>query len=178
MAKRRKAVSKPQKLLDTISEKRGRGRPKRVSPSETEGRAYNYRIIFDQIWDAIGEPLLKAQTKQDVIEVFGKDGRYLHEFEPIAGLVLSAIHDPEFPKTRQTQINFLADSLPGRGRVSLRRSRDICAEVRAQQKKAHHIIRHEFYVECSCGYKGPALNNACRKCKTKIGFVWEPGLEM
>ena len=176
MPKHRKDVSKPKKPLDTFSEKRGRGRPKKVNPSETEGRAHNYRVIFGQIWDVIGEPLLKAQTEQEVIEVVKKYVSYLPEFEPIAALVLKAIHDPEFPKTREVQINFLADSLAARGWVSLRRSRDICAEVRAKQKKAHHIIRHEFYIECSCGYKGPALDNACKRCKTKIEFGLGSGI--
>src|SRR5437867_6072956 len=68
------------------------------------------------------------------------------------------------------QINFLADSLAGTGIVSPRRSRDICAAERAKEKRTHRIIRFEFYVECSCGYKGPSENHACRKCGATISF--------
>ncbi len=52
------------------------------------------------------------------------------------------------PLRREAQINFLADSLAGRGLVSPRRSRDICAQERATEKRRHRIIRQEFYVEC------------------------------
>ena len=38
--------------------------------SEVSGRAYNYRLIFNQTWDRIGERLLKAQTEEEVIQAF------------------------------------------------------------------------------------------------------------
>jgi len=62
------------------------------------------------------------------------------------------------------QIHFLADSVAGQGFVTPRRSREICAEERA--KKKYFIVRREYYIECSCGYKGPALDGACRDCGT------------
>ena len=67
--------------------------------------------------------------------------------------------DPKFPKKAKTQIAFFADSLAGLGQISPRRSRDICAEGR--KKKHHTIIRQDYYIECTCGYEGPAKHGAC-----------------
>jgi len=90
----------------------------------------------------------------------------------LVGDILALIRDPKFPKRREQRINFLADSLGGRPDVALRTSRDICAKERAKQRSrsAHKILRHEYYVECTCGYKGPARDNACRKCGAEITF--------
>jgi hypothetical protein len=51
-----------------------------------------------------------------------------------------------------------------------RRSRDICQEERTKEKRAHRILRYEFYVECSCGFKGRSQNHACQKCGAEIDF--------
>lgn len=168
MPKRRKSAPKQEKALDTVEGKRGRGRPARVRASEIAGRAYNYRLIFSQNWDFIGEPLLKAMTEGEVVQVL--NGRYMREFVPIAPLILKVLHDPEFPKRRETQINFLADSLAGYGWISARHSRNICERERTKEKDATHIIRYEFKIECSCDFKGFSRDHACPKCKAKISF--------
>ncbi len=91
------------------------------------------------------------------------------EFMPYrAPLILKVLKERTFPKRRKAQINFVADSVAGLGLVSARRSRDICVEDRARARRAHHIIRYEFYVECSCGYKGHSIDHACRKCGAPI----------
>lgn len=168
MSKRKKHVQRVEKALDTFSGKRGRGRPG-VRASEIAGRAGGYRLIFSEIWDTVGEALLKAQKEEEVIQALDKDGRYTREFVPITSLILKVLRDPAFPRReREARINFLADSLAGLGRVSPRRSRDICEEVRAKEKRAHHIISYEFWVACSCGYKGRSENHACRKCGARI----------
>lgn len=172
MAERKKATKKSQNPLDTFSEKRGRGRPYKIRASEVVGRAYNYRIIFGQIWDKLKEPLLKATTEEEVLGAF-EQTTYKQEFAPMGSLILSVLREPEFPKRdRQARIGFLADSLAARGVVTPRSSRDICTRERARErrKSTHKILRHEFYIECSCGYKGPARDSACRKCGAKIGF--------
>ena len=84
--------------------------------------------------------------------------------------VLQVLREPKFPKQRAPQSNFLADSLAGLGWISPRRSRDICERERAKGKRAHHIIRYEFYVECSCGYKGRSRKYACPNCGAEIVF--------
>jgi hypothetical protein len=172
MAKHKTIVPKPEKPLDTFSQKRSRGRPRRVNPSETRGRADNYRLILNQVWDRLWPLLEQAQTEEDVIRAFDEGASvYAREFMPtLAGLILEIIREPRFPERREPQINFLADSLAGRGWVSPRRSRDISAEERAKEdpKSPHKIIRKEFYIECECGFKGPARDNACRRCRAKI----------
>jgi hypothetical protein len=172
MTKRKNTAPKPEKPLDTLSQKRSRGRPRRVIPSETSGRAQNYRGILNQVWDRLWPLLEQAQTEEDVIRAFDeRASMYAREFMPaLAGLVLEVLRSRRFPERREPQINFLADSLAGRGWVRPRRARDICTRERAKEhpKSTHKIIRKEFYIECGCGYKGPAHDNACRKCHAEI----------
>ena len=181
MPKRKEAIEKPEKTLDTFSEKRARGRPYKIRSSEVTGRAYNYRLIFSQTWELLTENLMRAKTEEDVVQAF-EPTAYKGEFEHIAQLILTVLKDPLFPKkSKQARINFLADSLAARGVVTPRTSRDICGKARAreQAKSQFKIVRKEFYVECSCGYKGPARNNACRKCGAEIPLsfdtLWSPG---
>lgn len=172
MPKPRKAQKRPKKTLDTYAEKRGRGRPRWVDPGETKGRADNYRGILNLVWDGLYPLLSVAQTDQDVIRAFeeGAPG-YVREFMPaLASFVLQVIHARNFPKRRQAQVNFVANSLAAYGQVSARRSRDICQRERLKENRAHHIIRYEFKIECSCGYKGFSRDHACPRCKAKIEF--------
>jgi hypothetical protein len=123
----------------------------------------------------VRESLLAAQTAADVLKALDLAGQYWRNelgSGTIPALILAILRDSKFPKKRkQQQINFLADSLAAWGSVSPRRSRDICEEERRKEKKAHHIVRHEYYIECSCGYEGPAKNNACRKCGAEISAI-------
>jgi hypothetical protein len=92
---------------------------------------------------------------------------YAGEFVPqLSSDILKLRNDPDFPQRAIPQIRFLARSLAGRGTLSFRTSRDICEKAAGQKelKSPHRILRREFYIECSCGYKGPALDNNCRKC--------------
>ncbi len=163
MPKRKKARETPKKGLDTVFGKRGRGRPG-VRRSEISGRGDNYRIIFSQIWKDVGEALLKAETEEDVVRAFDPRPSYQQEVAPMASLILQVLRDPKFPKRTEPQRNFLADSLAGRGLISPRRSRDICEQER--KKKVNYIIRQDYYIECTCRYKGPALHGRCPKCGT------------
>lgn len=186
MAKREKPTRKAEKKLDKLSEKR-RGRPPRMPASEVFGRAEHYRWILEQVWERLRQPLLQAQTEEEVVKAFAENASpYAERFVPALGpLILRVLRDPKFPKREpkprkgtlkprrpkpNQRIIFLADSLAGVGILSPSRSRDICARERAKEraKSPHHIIRHEFYLECSCGYKGPARDNACRKCGAEI----------
>lgn len=177
MPKRKKASQEPQKTLDVFSEKRRRGRPWKVRHSEVVGRAQNYRGIFAEVWSRLRGPLLAAKNQEEVIQAFQDQAQsYAREFVPrIAADILRVIHEPKFPKRPNPQIGFLADSLAGRPNVEPRTSRDICGKARAKEraKSPHKIIRKEFYIECSCGYKGPARNDACRKCGAEIPLSFE-----
>ena len=169
MPKRKKRAKRAKKTLDPFSPKRERGRPG-IRPSLVSGRSYNFRLIFSHIWDKVGDALLKAKSEEDVIRAFDARPIYQRDFAPIASLILKVLHDPKFPKRPEPQRNFLADSLAGRGRISPRRSRDICEQERRRDRERARfkILRWEFYIVCSCKYKGPSLNQACPKCGSEI----------
>jgi hypothetical protein len=177
MSQHKKSVRKAEKTVDAFREKRGRGRPCHVRHSEVIGRAENYRGILGYVWSDLGGPLIAANTVEEVSERFENHaGTYAREFVPrLAEDILKIVHEPKFPKRRVPQINYLADSLAGRPSVEGRTSRDICGKERAKEraKSPHQIIRKEFYVECSCGYEGPALRDACRKCGAQISYLPE-----
>jgi hypothetical protein len=121
--------------------------------------------------------VISANEAGEVVEAFEKHAQaYAREFVPrFAEDILKVMNEPKFPERPQPQINFLADSLAGRRYVETRTSCNICGKERAKEraKSPHQIIRKEFYVECSCGYKGPALNDACRKCGAQISHLPE-----
>jgi hypothetical protein len=124
--------------------------------------------------------LAAAKTEDDVTRAL--DSAFSHvqnELKPLILLIFQALREPDFPKRQEKQLDFLADSLSARGQVSPRRSRDICAETRAieRAKSRHRIVRREYYVECSCGYKGPARDNACRKCGAAIELALDDLME-
>ena len=143
-----------------------------MRPTEIRGRADNYRFIFAQVWDRLWPRLSQVLTDQEVIDAFlGGASPYAQEFVPaLANLIFRVLRERKFPKRPEAQINFLADSLAGLGYVSPRSSRDICQKQRTREKRAHHILRYEFHVECSCGFKGRSNNHACRQCGAKIDF--------
>lgn len=121
------------------------------------------------VWDKLWPHLCKAQTKADILESIPYAAPYQRgDFTANPSLLLEILQEPNFPKRKKAQIKFLADSFAGLGKVSPRRSRDICARERAKAKRATYIIRYEFYVECSCGYKGRSRNHACPKCRAPI----------
>jgi hypothetical protein len=159
-------------VRDPYSTKKPRGRPQKIQRDWITGRAYKYGIQLNQVWPRLEAPLLAAQTKEEVTAAFENYGKpYAQDYVPgMESDILALICDPKFPKRPEARVNFLADSLGGRPELSFRTSRDICERQRAKQrhKTEHRIIRHEYYVECSCGYKGPALDDACRKCGAEI----------
>lgn len=169
-----KQLTKPR---DPYLRKRPRGRPAKIPSSTVIGRANNYRIQLKEVWNKLEDPLLAAKTVEDVITAFENYGKpYANGFVPSrASDVLALIYAKSFPKDSEARINFLADSLGGRPNVTLRSSRDICGRERAKErlKSRYKILRKEYYVECSCGYKGPARDNACRNCGAEISFIEE-----
>ena len=129
-------TQQPEKILDTFSEKRGRGRPPNICPAVVFGRAENYRMMLGGIWAKLRDPLLAtgAGTEEGVIKAFETLAQpYAQNFVPgLASYILEVIHERKFPTRPKAQVHFLADSLAGRPNVGPRRSRDICAEERAK----------------------------------------------
>jgi hypothetical protein len=165
----KKASQIEKKGLDTFSHRQGRGRRRTVRFTDVIGQANNNRWILDQVWQHLWPSLSKASSEDEVTKAL-QEGTvaYAPKFVPLSALILEVLREKTFPKRRKSQINFLADSLAGMGVVTARRSRDICAEERSRAQREHRIIRYEYYVECSCGYKGPSKDHACRKCGAKI----------
>jgi hypothetical protein len=119
------------------------------------------------------EQLLAANSEQDVREVLkGTHDRARERLLYKPGLLLATLKDKKLPKQdRDAQEQFIADSLAADGLVSIRRSRDIVQRDRSARKRRGKILRREFYVECSCGYLGPALNDACPECGAEVSYL-------
>ena len=161
-----KSYMAQKKSSEKPRENRGRGRPRLVERSIVVGQADHYRVVLLQVWTKLGPRLLAAQSPEEIVRAVHEDaGGIVGSVVPFAELILKVIRDPNFPRARATsQIHFLADSLGGQGYVTPRRSREICAEERKTIR--HVIVRREYYIECSCGYEGPARDGFCRNCGT------------
>jgi hypothetical protein len=149
------------------AEKRSPGRPWKVDPHVVVTTAGVYRAQLAHAWPLLGKQLLAAKSASELWEVV-KSGRGI--ISPMddfifAERIFEILNDPHFPQLRtRSQIHFLADSLGGCGVLTPRRAREICAKERS--KKKYIIVRRDFYIECTCGYEGPALNGACQECGT------------
>ena len=152
--------------MEKLRKQKPKGRPRRIDPQIVVGSADTFRGWFHQFWPKIGPRLLAAKSSEDIERAIAQDAPSLRGgLAQHAPLILEIVHEPRFPRVREaSQMEFLADSLGGQGYVTPRRSREICAAERS--KVRHCIVRREFYIECSCGYKGPALDGACRDCGT------------
>lgn len=127
-----------------------------------EGESRKRKRLHQGCWDWIDwRALRRAGTEEEAHAAFAIVPEFWQrKLLPYWGLMIEVLNDPKFPKLiRKSQIRFIADSLAGAGQVSPRRSRDICAKTR--NIPPHRILREEFYIECSCGYRGPALNGVC-----------------
>jgi len=166
MVRRGKSYMAQKKTSPESREKRGRGRPRHIDRSIVVGQADHYRVVLHQFWPKLGPRLLAAQSPEEIVRAVREDAAGITgSLVPFSELILRILHDPKFPHARSTsQIHFLSDSLGGQGFVTPRRSREICAEERT--KVRHVIVRREYYIECSCGYEGPARDGACRNCGT------------
>jgi hypothetical protein len=155
---RKKKRGKPERKL--------RGRPPLVNPQVVIGSADMYGGWLRQYWPKLGRHLLDANSAEEINQAIQQEAPSVSaSLAPFSALMLAIIHDRRFPRVRsEAQIQFLADSLGAQGLVTPRRSREICAKERTKVK--HVIVRKEYYIECSCGYNGPALDGACRDCGT------------
>ena len=157
--------NRPQRSAD----KPALGRPG-VDRTLTLQTADQFRTMLPEAWPRLSPALLAARSPEDVTKAFESCGLLSTSFVPHwSGLILETVQDRRFPRVRaKAQIEFLSDSLGAQGKVTPRRSREICAEQRTieEAKTRHVIVRRDFYIECTCRYKGPALRRACPKCGT------------
>lgn len=170
MGKTKASQKKANFPLDSISEEKRRGPKQRVSPSAVWGRADNWRSVLANVWPKLWPALEAAKIETDVRVALELAFPYQDYFLPQAALILTILKNPKFPKTQRGRINFLADSAAGLGIVSPRRSRDLCAAERAAARKKGQILRYEYYIVCSCGYKGHSVGHACPMCEAGILF--------
>jgi hypothetical protein len=161
---------RPNFPLDKVSEKKRRGPKAKIRPSEVRGRADHWRGVLEQVWSKLWPALEPARTEADVRKALEFAAPYKEYFVAHSLLILSVLQERRFPTTRKGRINFLADSIAGLGLVSPRRSRDICAAERAAATKKGQILRYEYYIECSCGYKGHSKGHGCPSCEAAILF--------
>ena len=163
--------------MKNVSPKPRRGRRRRVDPASAFKRAQHLQRALEMAKAHIDWPkLLTAKTEQDVDEAFGNvppsySQYFLTRREPplrsIPTLILECLREPTFPRQeREAQIRYVAESLGSDSLTSIRRSRDICRKERSKRRKQGKILRREYYIECSCGYKGPAKDGSCRRCGT------------
>jgi len=170
MGRNKKVKKIARNPLDRFSLERGPGRPVKVVPSAVRGRADNWRSAIARLWNDLEGPLLAAQSPDEVSKAFQAVLPGNNEFPPHAEVMFRTLNDPKFPKRKKARINFLADSSAGLGIVTPRRSRDICAEERGLDVQRQQILRYEYWVQCSCGYKGISRNHCCKKCGAEILF--------
>ena len=165
MERQRKKHKIKKKRSHALAGNRRRGRPG-VDRSLVLQTADQLSVMLPAFWPRLVQPLLAAQSPVDVTRAFEPLGLVSTSFVPHwSELILKIIHDRRFPRVRaKAQIAFLADSLGAQGAVTPRRSREICAEERT--KESHFIVRRDYYIECTCGYEGPALKRACPDCGT------------
>jgi len=163
----------PTNTLDSVAAKPGRGRRPRVVADLMRARSEHLRRCLDQVWSDLAPRLFAARNAADVKAAFDSEPIRLAPIGAMPSwypMIPHILRERAFPKRRAAQVKFLADSLAGWGEISPRRSRDLCAEARASAARATRILRYEFYVVCSCGFTGPSLNHACKKCGAHIEF--------
>lgn len=159
----------PKKSPNGRKEKRPLGRPG-VNRTLVLQTADQFRVMLPDVWPRLAPQLLAAQSPEDVTNAFEPFGLLSTSFVPRwTELIFKIVKDRRFPRVRaKAQIEFLSDSLGAQGAVKPRRSREICAEERKKERtrERHVIVRRDYYIECTCGYEGPASRGACPKCGT------------
>jgi hypothetical protein len=133
--------------------------------------------MLSQVWDRLWPLLSKAESEEDVTKAFREGARpYDQNFVPVLSqLLIGVLKETTFPQRPKSMQRFIADSASALGDVTARRSRDICAQERLARKRAHRILRYEFFIECSCGYQGYSGNHGCPDCGAKIQFPMQVG---
>jgi hypothetical protein len=156
------------RALTAVEETRGRKR--RIHPENVVRAANDLLKILELCKDQIDWGKLEiAKTEEEAASAFE---RVPPPYRERLNLWLPAIpewaFEGKFPKTNlERKMRHLADSAAAEGFLTPRRCRDVCLEERKRQAQLGMILRREFYIECSCGYQGPAKGGGCLQCGTK-----------
>ena len=155
---------------DLTASEETRGRKRRIHP-EYVVRAANYlfkllEFCKDQIdW---GKLELAKTEKEAATAIERVPPPYRERLNFWLAAIPEWAQEGKFPKTNlERKMRHLADSVAAEGFLTPRRCRDVCLEERKRQAQLGMILRREFYIECSCGYQGPAKGGGCRQCGTK-----------
>lgn len=153
--------------------------PKRHRLIEVSNRAYGMQMIFKDIQERLDwDRFVGAATIEDIEDALRNVLESTRERLPSSKFLLAVVREKTFPKAqKEAQIRFLGRSCATFGHTSPRRSRDLCEEAERLEKckpRRGKIIRHEFYIECTCGYEGPAFLGACSRCGAKLRQRKEP----
>jgi len=149
--------------------KETRGRKRRIHPENVVRAANDLLKILEFCKDQIDWVKLEtAKTEEEAASAFE---RVPSAYRERLNLWLAAIPEwaleGKFPKANlERKMRHLADSIAAEGFLTPRRCRDVCYEERKRQAQLGMILRREFYIECSCGYQGPAKGGGCRQCGT------------
>jgi hypothetical protein len=167
------------RALTALQETRGR---KRALNPETvvEHADYVLKVVaslkHEIAWDKLEAARSKAEAESAIARV---PPFYREILRDRLHAILMWVREGKFPrKNLERKMRHLADSIGGDVLISPRRSRDICGEYRKRpvSEQVGMLRCREFYVECTCGYQGPANRGACARCGTRKPspeLLWE-----
>jgi hypothetical protein len=147
-----------------------RGRKRRIHPENVLRAANELLKILELCNNQMDWGKLEiAKTKEEITSVFERvPPPYRERLNLWRATILEWVLEGKFPKTNlERKMRHLAESVAAEGFLTPRRCRDVCLEERKRQAKLGMILRREYYIECTCGYRGPAKGGGCPKCGTK-----------
>jgi len=147
-----------------------RGRKRRIHPEHVLRAANDLLKILEFCKNQIDWGKLEiAKTEEEVASAFkGVPSAHRERLNLWLAAIPAWVLEGKFPKTNlERKMRHLADSVAAEGFLTPRRCRDVCLEERKRQAQLGMIFRREFYIECTCGYRGPAKGGGCLQCGTK-----------
>jgi hypothetical protein len=147
-----------------------RGRKRRSHPENVLRAADDLLKILESCKDQIYWGKLElAKTEEEAASAFEcVPSPYRERLNLWLAAIPAWALEGKFPKTNlERKMRHLADSIAAEGFLTPRRCRDVCLEERKRQAQFGMIFRREFYIECTCGYRGPAKGGGCPQCGTK-----------
>ena len=163
---------KTAKRVLTASEET-RGRKRRIHPENVVSAANHLLKFLEFCKDQIDWGKLEiAKTEEEAAFAFERvPPPYRERLNLWAAAIPEWAIEGKFPKLNlKRKMRHLADSVAAEGLLTPRRCRDVCYEERKRQAQRQAqlgmIIRREFYIECTCRYRGPAKGGGCPRCGT------------